>query len=188
MVAWLGATPVFADIDESTYNLDPAGLPSALATARQLGLKPRAVIAVDLFGQPADYDRIESFCAENDLVLIADTAQGFGSRYKGRVAGSIGRFATTSFFPAKPLGCYGDGGAVLTDDEETLAAMRSLHVHGQGTDKYDNARIGVNSRLDTIQAAVLLKKLEVFAEKSSCARPLPTVTTRRWAMSPSRRK
>jgi dTDP-4-amino-4,6-dideoxygalactose transaminase len=163
VVAWLGATPVFADIDEATYNLDPAALPVALATARQLGLKPRALIAVDLFGQPADYDRIEAFCAENELVLIADSAQGFGGTYKGRTAGSIGHFATTSFFPAKPLGCYGDGGAILTDNEEMLAVMRSLHVHGQGTDKYDNARIGVNSRLDTIQAAVLLQKLKVFA-------------------------
>ncbi len=165
VVAWLGATPVFADIEETTYNLDPRGLASALSTARQLGLKPRALIAVDLFGHPADYDAIEMFCAENDLVLIADSAQGFGARYKGRVAGAIGHFATTSFFPAKPLGCYGDGGAVLTADEEMLSVMRSLHVHGQGTDKYDNARIGVNSRLDTIQAAVLLEKLKVFEDE-----------------------
>ncbi len=163
VVAWLGATPVFADIDEATFNLDPGALSAALGTALQMGLKPRALIAVDLFGQPADYDRIEAFCAENKLVLIADSAQGFGGNYKGRIAGSIGHVATTSFFPAKPLGCYGDGGAVLTADEELLATMRSLHVHGQGSDKYDNTRIGVNSRLDTIQAAVLLEKLKVFA-------------------------
>lgn len=163
VVAWLGATPVFADIEDVTYNLDPAGLSAALTTARSLGLKPRALIAVDLFGHPADYDPIEAFCAENELVLIADSAQGFGGAYKGRIAGSIGHFATTSFFPAKPLGCYGDGGAVLTADEEMLAVMRSLHVHGQGADKYDNVRIGVNSRLDTIQAAVLIEKLNVFA-------------------------
>ncbi len=163
VVAWLGATPIFADIDEMTYNIDPAGLEAALVTARQGGLKPKALIAVDLFGQPADYDRIEAFCTAHDLILIADSAQGFGGTYKGRTAGSIGDFATTSFFPAKPLGCYGDGGAVLTRNEEHLAIMRSLHVHGQGSDKYDNVRIGVNSRLDTIQAAVLREKLKVFA-------------------------
>lgn len=163
VVAWLGATPVFADIDEASYNIDPAGLSAALSTAQGLGLKPRAVIAVDLFGHPADYDPIERFCGEHNLVLIADSAQGFGGTYKGRIAGSIGHFATTSFFPAKPLGCYGDGGAVLTADDEMLSVMRSLHVHGQGSDKYDNVRIGVNSRLDTIQAAVLIEKLKVFA-------------------------
>lgn len=165
VVAWLGASPVFADIDEATYNIDPKGLRAALETARQAGLTPRAVIAVDLFGQPADYDAIQAFCIENKLVLIADSAQGFGGRYKGRVAGSIGDFATTSFFPAKPLGCYGDGGAVLTDNDEYAATIRSLHVHGKGTDKYDNVRIGVNSRLDTLQAAVLLQKIAVFAEE-----------------------
>lgn len=165
VVAGIRATPVFAEIDEATYNLDPAGLGAALDTARKNGLVPRAVIAVDLFGQAADYDPIEAFCAENGLTLIADTAQGFGAHYKGRVTGSIGHFATTSFFPAKPLGCYGDGGAVLTDNEEHLAIIRSLHVHGKGEDKYDNVRIGMNSRLDTIQAAVLLQKLAVFAEE-----------------------
>jgi len=165
VVAWLGGTPVFAEIDEATYNIDPKGLAGALATAGKNGLKTRALITVDLFGQPADYDPIEAFCTENDIVLIADSAQGFGGRYKGRAAGSIGRFATTSFFPAKPLGCYGDGGAIFTDSEEYLAIIRSLHVHGKGADKYDNVRIGVNSRLDTVQAAVLLQKLAVFAEE-----------------------
>jgi dTDP-4-amino-4,6-dideoxygalactose transaminase len=165
VVAWLGATPIFVDIDERTYNMDVKGLPAALETARREGLKVRALIAVDLFGQPADYDPIEAFCRENEIMLIADSAQGFGGTYKGRVAGSIGDFATTSFFPAKPLGCYGDGGAVMTPHDEYHEIMRSLHVHGKGTDKYDNVRIGVNSRLDTVQAAVLLQKIAVFAEE-----------------------
>lgn len=165
VVAWMGATPVFAEIDESTYNLDPSGLPAAFETAQKHGLEPRAVIAVDLFGQCADYDPIEAFCADRDLSLIADSAQGFGARYKGRTAGSIGEFATTSFFPAKPLGCYGDGGAILTDSDEHAALVRSLHVHGKGADKYDNIRVGVNSRLDTLQAAILLEKLKVFSDE-----------------------
>lgn len=165
VVAWLGASPVFADIDEATYNLDPKGLEAALATAKQQGLKPRALIAVDLFGQAADYDPIEAFCKANDLVLISDSAQGFGANYKGRITGAIGDFATTSFFPAKPLGCYGDGGAILTDNDDYVSVLRSLHVHGKGTDKYDNIRIGVNSRLDTVQAAVLLQKIAIYAEE-----------------------
>ncbi len=165
VVAWLGATPIFVDIDETTYNLDPRTLGLAMTTAAKNNLKVRAVIAVDLFGQPADYDPIEEFCRNEKLVLIADSAQGFGGTYKGRVAGSIGDFATTSFFPAKPLGCYGDGGALFTPHDEHQEVIRSLHFHGKGEDKYDNVRIGVNSRLDTIQAAVLLKKLEVFAEE-----------------------
>lgn len=165
VVAWLGATPVFCDIEDVTYNMDPAGLEAGLAAARKAGLNPRALIAVDLFGHPADYDKIEAFCRANKLVLIADSAQGFGGTYKGRVAGSIGDFATTSFFPAKPLGCYGDGGAVFPVSDEHYETIRSLHVHGKGEDKYDNIRIGVNSRLDTIQAAVLLKKLAIFKEE-----------------------
>lgn len=165
VIAWLGGTPIFADIDEATYNIDPKRLGAALDTAKKLGLRPRALIPVDLFGQPADYDPIEAFCAENDLVMIADTAQGFGGRYKGRIAGSIGTLATTSFFPAKPLGCYGDGGAIFTDNDEYVDIIRSLHIHGKGTDKYDNIRIGVNSRLDTVQAAVLLQKLAIFNEE-----------------------
>jgi dTDP-4-amino-4,6-dideoxygalactose transaminase len=165
VVAWLGATPVFADIDETSYNIDPNGLQSALDKAASLGLKTRAVIAVDLFGQPADYDAIEAFCAAHALVLIADSAQGFGGHYKGRIAGSIGDFATTSFFPAKPLGCYGDGGAVFSKSDEHAAIIRSLHMHGQGADRYEYARVGVNSRLDTVQAAVLLQKLAIFEDE-----------------------
>ena len=165
VVAWLGATPVFAEIDEATYNLDPKGLPAALEMAKRSGLKPRAVIAVDLFGHPADYDAIEAFCKENKLLLISDSAQGFGGTYKGRTTGAIGDFATTSFFPAKPLGCYGDGGALFTANDEHFAIIRSLQVHGKGADKYDNVRIGVNSRLDTLQAAVLLQKIAVYADE-----------------------
>lgn len=165
VVAWMGATPVFAEIDEATYNIDPKSLSAALETARKHELRPRALITVDLFGQACDYDPIESFCRDNDLVLIADSAQGYGARYKGRVAGSIGAFATTSFFPAKPLGCYGDGGAILTDSDEHAELLRSLRFHGKGSYKYDNVRVGVNSRLDTIQAAVLIEKLKVYAEE-----------------------
>lgn len=165
VVAWMGATPVFAEIDEATYNIDPKGLAAALDTAKKHELKPRALITVDLFGQACDYDPIEAFCRENDLILIADSAQGYGARYKGRVAGAIGDFATTSFFPAKPLGCYGDGGAILTDSDEHTALILSLRFHGKGSYKYDNVRIGVNSRLDTLQAAVLIEKLKVYAEE-----------------------
>lgn len=165
VVALVGATPVFVDIVEATYNLDPDTLPEAVAHARSLGLNPRAVIPVDLFGQAADYDRIEAFCTEHGLALIADSAQGFGALYRGRRAGSIGTFATASFFPAKPFGCYGDGGAVFTNDDALAALVRSFQVHGKGSDKYDNIRIGVNSRLDTIQAAVLIEKLAVYPDE-----------------------
>lgn len=164
-VAWLGATPVFVDIEDVTYTIDPQSLEAGLAAARQADLRPRALIAVDLFGQPADYDAIEAFCTANDLTLICDSAQGFGCRYRGRMAGTIGTFTTASFFPAKPLGCYGDGGAILTDDDTLAALLRSLHVHGKGSDKYDNVRIGVNSRLDTLQAAILIEKLSIFADE-----------------------
>jgi dTDP-4-amino-4,6-dideoxygalactose transaminase len=165
VVAWMGATPVFAEIDEATYNLDPKAIAAALETARKHDLKPRALITVDLFGQACDYEPIEAFCKQNGLVLISDSAQGYGARYKGRVAGAIGDFATTSFFPAKPLGCYGDGGAILTDSNEHAELLRSLRFHGKGSYKYDNVRVGVNSRLDTIQAAVLIEKLKVYAQE-----------------------
>ena len=161
-VAWLGASPVFVDIDPVTYNLDPASLSLAVETAKRLKLRPRAVIAVDLFGQMADYEPIEAFCKANDLALICDSAQGFGASYKGRPVGTIGDFTTASFFPAKPLGCYGDGGAILTNNDEHADIVRSLRFHGKGDYKYNNVRIGMNSRLDTIQAAVLLEKLSVF--------------------------
>jgi dTDP-4-amino-4,6-dideoxygalactose transaminase len=164
-VALLGATPVFADILPDTFNLDPAGLEPALAAAKREGLTPRALIVVDLFGQPADYARLEPLLARHGLWLLADGAQSFGATYRGRRVGAIGLIAATSFFPAKPLGCYGDGGAVFTDDDALADAMRSLRIHGQGTDKYDNVRIGINGRLDTFQAAVLLEKLALFDEE-----------------------
>jgi len=165
VVALVGATPVFADVRPDTCNLDPANLPAALHAARAVGVTPRAVIAVDLYGQPANYDEIEAFCSEYGLVLIADAAQSFGATWRGRRTGSIGDIACTSFFPAKPLGCYGDGGAVFTHDDELAAVLRSLRVHGQGADKYDNVRVGINGRLDTIQAAVLLEKLTIFDDE-----------------------
>lgn len=165
VVAWVGATPVFVDVLYDTFNLDPHSLEAAAGLARREGLIPRAVIPVDLFGQPADYDAIESVCADHELYLIADAAQSFGASYKERSVGTIGSVAATSFFPAKPLGCYGDGGALFTDDDDLAALMRSLRVHGQGTNKYDNVRVGINGRLDTIQAAVLLEKLKIFPEE-----------------------
>lgn len=164
-VAWLGATPIFVDIDEATYNMDPKALPVALETASRLGLKVKALIAVDLFGQMADYDPIEAFCTQHGVALICDSAQGFGAAYKGRRAGVIGDYTTASFFPAKPLGCYGDGGAIATNDDASDALIRSLRFHGKGDYKYDNVRIGMNSRLDTLQAAILLEKLAVFEDE-----------------------
>ncbi len=131
-VAWLGAVPVFVDVDEATYTVDPAGLDTGLAAAAAAGLRPRALIAVDLFGQPADYPPVEAFCDRHGLALLCDAAQSFGARHGERPVGSIGALTTTSFFPAKPLGCYGDGGAILTDDAEHAATLRSLHVHGRG--------------------------------------------------------
>jgi dTDP-4-amino-4,6-dideoxygalactose transaminase len=164
VVAWLGATPVFVDVREDTFNMDPASLLAGIETAKRLGLDPRAVITVDLFGQPADYDAIVPIARAHGLRLLVDAAQSFGATLNGRHVAAIGDMAATSFFPAKPLGCYGDGGAVFCHDAETLALLQSLRVHGQDrNDKYENVRIGMNGRLDTIQAAVLLQKLKVFA-------------------------
>jgi dTDP-4-amino-4,6-dideoxygalactose transaminase len=165
VVAWLGAVPIFVDCLPETFNMDPASLEFGINTARQLGLKPVGVIPVDLFGQPADYDAIEAICAREDLWILCDAAQSFGASYHGRKLGTIGAATSTSFFPAKPLGCYGDGGAVFTNDDELAAIMRSLRVHGQGSDKYDNVRIGMNGRLDTMQAAVLIEKLKIFPDE-----------------------
>lgn len=156
----LGATPVFCDIDPVSYNLSPTDLERRVAQIESEGaLRPRAVVAVDFLGNPADYDGIRRVCDEHGLFLIEDAAQGIGGECEGRRLGSFGSIATTSFFPSKPLGCYGDGGAVFTDDDETADLLRSLHVHGRGASKYDNVRIGVNSRLDNLQAAVLRVKL-----------------------------
>ena len=165
VVAWFGATPVFVDVHEDTFNMDPRSLEAAVRTARALDLDPVGVIAVDLFGLPADYDALLAVADEHGLWVICDAAQSFGAAYKGRKVGAIGDLTTTSFFPAKPLGCYGDGGAVFVERDADLEVLQSLRVHGQGADKYDNVRIGLNARLDTIQAAVLLEKLAVFAEE-----------------------
>jgi len=165
VVALVGATPVFVDVSPDSFTMDPAGLEAGIAKARREGARPAAVIAVDLFGLPADYDAIEPICEAHGLWLMVDSAQGFGSVYKGRRAGTIGAVATTSFFPAKPLGCYGDGGAIFTGDDDLAAVLRSLRVHGQGSDKYDNVRIGMNGRLDTVQAAVLIEKLRIFPDE-----------------------
>ncbi|HYW59067.1 MAG TPA: DegT/DnrJ/EryC1/StrS family aminotransferase [Xanthobacteraceae bacterium] len=165
VVALLGATPVFADVDEATFNIDPASLERAIAQARRLGLKPRAVIPVDLFGLPADHDAVAAIAAAEKLFILDDAAQSFGATYRGRPLGTFGLATATSFFPAKPLGCYGDGGAILTDDDELAALVTSLRVHGHNADKYDNVRIGLTGRLDTIQAAVLLEKLSIFRDE-----------------------
>ncbi len=162
VIALVGATPIFCDIYDRTFNINPDGLQKAFDLAVSKNLKPKAIMPVDLFGLPARYRLIEKFAKENDLMIIEDAAQGFGGRIKEKPAGSFGHVAGTSFFPAKPLGCYGDGGAIFTNDNELAAKMKSIRVHGGGKDKYDNERIGINGRLDTIQAAVLLEKIEIF--------------------------
>src|SRR6185312_12251997 len=161
-VALVGATPVFVDVDEHTFNMNATGLAKAIATAKKLGLKPKAVIPVDLFGLPADHDAIAAIAAEHGLFVLDDAAQGFGGVYKGKKLGGIGLAAATSFFPAKPLGCYGDGGAVLTNDDQLAELIRGLRVHGQLPGKPEFSHIGITGRLDTIQAAVLLEKLKIF--------------------------
>jgi len=165
VVAWLGATPVFIDVAPDTFNLDPASLEAGIVTAKRHGLKPVAVMPVDLYGQPADYDAIRPIAQAEGLWILADAAQSFGASLGDRKVGQMAEITTTSFFPSKPLGCYGDGGAVFTDDPKIAALIDSLRVHGKGTDKYDNVRIGANCRLDTLQAAVLLAKLEIFADE-----------------------
>jgi len=164
-VALVGATPVFVDVHADTFNIDVASLKSAITTAKAKGLKPKAVIPVDLFGLPADHDAVAEVAHAENLFILDDAAQGFGGTYKGRAVGSLGHATATSFFPAKPLGCYGDGGAILTDDDELLAVLKSVRVHGGGSDKYDNVRLGLTARLDTIQAAVLIEKLKIFRDE-----------------------
>ncbi len=166
VVALVGASPVFVDVLDDTYNMDPASLEAAIALVRQTGeLKPRAIMPVDLFGQPADYRSLLPIAAREGLKVLADTAQGFGGLLDGRRTGSIGDAASTSFFPAKPLGCYGDGGATFTNDDALAELLRSIRIHGQGSDKYENVRVGVNSRLDTIQAAILLEKMKIYPDE-----------------------
>ncbi|MGB7102500.1 MAG: DegT/DnrJ/EryC1/StrS family aminotransferase [Xanthobacteraceae bacterium] len=164
-VALCGATPVMADVEAGTFNLDPASCERAVATAKRLGLKPRAIIPVDLFGLPADHDAIAAVAERHDLLVLDDAAQSFGATYRGRKLGAIGPATATSFFPAKPLGCYGDGGAIFTDDGDLAARLKSLRVHGESTDKYDAIRIGITGRLDSIQAAILLEKLKIFPDE-----------------------
>jgi dTDP-4-amino-4,6-dideoxygalactose transaminase len=164
-VALTGAVPVFVDVDEETFNMDVASLKRGVATARRLGLTPKGVIPVDLFGQSADHDAIGEVAAIEGLFVLDDAAQAFGASYKGRRLGGLGHITATSFFPAKPLGCFGDGGAIFTDDAEFAEMLRSVRVHGQGSDKYDNVRLGMTGRLDTIQAAVLIEKLKIFEDE-----------------------
>ena len=167
VVSLAGASPVFVDVLEDTFNMDPASLQTAIELVRGDGkLKPRAVIPVDLFGQPADYRKLEPIVRREKLLMLVDTAQAFGATLDGKQTAATGDAAATSFFPAKPLGCYGDGGAIVTDDAALVEVLKSLRVHGQhGTDKYDNVRIGLTSRLDTIQAAVLIEKLKIFQDE-----------------------
>lgn len=165
-IAFEGATPVFVDSNKDTFNICPIDLEKRIEAVIADGkLKPKAIIAVDLFGLPADYPKIKKIANKYGLKLIEDAAQGFGGEINGKRAGSFGDISTTSFFPAKPLGCYGDGGALFTDNDEYAELLKSYRVHGKGRNKYDNVRIGMNSRLDTIQAAILLEKLAAFPEE-----------------------
>ena len=184
VISLLGATPIFVDIDPKTYNIDPAKIEQAILAVRannpalhplpKLGLgtgqshpslRPRGIIPVDLFGLPADYDAIHTIARAQGLFIIEDAAQSFGAEYKGKKACAFGNISCTSFFPAKPLGCYGDGGMCFTDDDELAAVLDSIRLHGKGSHKYDNARIGINGRLDTVQAAILLAKFDIFSEE-----------------------
>lgn len=165
VVVLVGATPVFVDVHPDTFNIDAASLKRGIETAKRKGLKPKVVIPVDLFGLPADWDAILPIAKAENLFVLDDAAQSFGATYKGRKLGTIAQATATSFFPAKPLGCYGDGGAIVTDDAALVEVLKSLRVHGQGADKYDNIRIGLTSRLDTIQAAVLIEKLKIFPDE-----------------------
>ena len=166
MIAITGASPVFIDVLPDTFNIDPDHLETTIEQIKAAGkLTPKAVIAVDIFGQMADYQALKTITDRHGLKLVSDAAQGYGSTWHGKQAAAFADVVTTSFFPAKPLGCYGDGGAVLTNDADLAAIMQSLRVHGKGTDKYDNVRIGVNSRLDTLQAAILIEKLAIFPDE-----------------------
>jgi dTDP-4-amino-4,6-dideoxygalactose transaminase len=160
--AQLGATPFFVDVCEDTFNLDPQSLKQAIKDCYKLGLKASVVIPVDLFGLPADIDAISAIAHDNGIKVLVDGAQSFGAESKGRKVGSMGDATTTSFFPAKPLGCYGDGGAIFTNNDNDKEIINSIRLHGKGSEKYDNVRIGLNSRLDTIQAAILLEKIKIF--------------------------
>jgi len=165
VAALVGATPVFVDVDAATFNIDAKRIAGAVETAKALGFTPKALIPVDLFGMPADHAAVSAAAKAAGLLVLDDAAQGFGALYQNRRLGTFGQATATSFFPAKPLGCYGDGGAVMTDDDEMADVLRSLRMHGQGSDRYDNIRIGLASRLDTIQAAILSEKLKIFPDE-----------------------
>ncbi len=184
VVALCGATPIFADVEAETFNLDPASCERAVAAAKRLGLRPRAIIAVDLFGLPADHDALAAVAAAHGMQVLDDAAQAFGANYKGRKLGSVCAVTATSFFPAKPLGCYGDGGAVLTADDDLATCVKSLRVHGQGADKYDAERIGMTGRLDTIQAAILLEKLKIFDEEIAARNTIARVMRQALQIAP----
>ena len=165
VAALVGATPVFIDVDAATFNIDPNKIAGAIAAAKSAGLTPKAIIPVDLFGLPADHAAVAAAAKAEGLFILDDAAQAFGATFNNRRLGSFGHMTATSFFPAKPLGCYGDGGAVLTDDDAMADLLRSLRMHGQGSDRYDNVRIGLASRLDTVQAAILIEKLKIFPDE-----------------------
>jgi len=184
VVPGVGATPIFVDINPRTYTMCPVSLERAIAHAKTLNLTPKVVIPVDLFGLPADYPALTAVAQAHDLVVIGDSAQGWGGEIKGRVTGTFGAISTTSFFPAKPLGCYGDGGALFTDDKTIEQLLDSLRVHGKGTEKYDNVRIGMNSRLDTLQAAILLEKLAVYKDEIKARNQIANRYTQRISEEP----
>lgn len=165
VIALLGATPIFVDIYEKTFNIDPDGIEKAIEFAKDQNLVPKAIIPVDLFGLPARYRLIDKIAKKHNLIVIEDFAQAFGSSIRGKKAGSFGNVSSTSFYPAKPLGCYGDGGAIFTDDTDLAQKMTSIRVHGAGVNKYQNVRVGLNGRLDTIQAAILLEKFNIFEDE-----------------------
>ena len=182
VVPLVGAVPVFVDIEADTYNISPQSLEQAIEyVLHHTNLKPRVIVAVDLFGQPADYEKVCRIADRYELLVLEDAAQAFGGRVGDRRACSFGDISTTSFFPAKPLGCYGDGGAVFTDNDEWADLLLSLHVHGKGGDKYDNIRIGLNSRLDTLQAAVLLAKMDFLEEELARCDQIAAAYTERLA-------
>ena len=161
----LGAVPIFAEIDPVTFNIDPARLEDAMAAAKDAGIEVVGVISVGLFGQPSDYDQLKSFADEHGLWVMDDAAQSYGASWQGRDVGHLGVITATSFFPAKPLGCYGDGGAVFTEDDDLAEAMVSARIHGMGRVRYIHDRIGMTARLDSLQAAVLIEKLKIFADE-----------------------
>lgn len=165
--AQLGATPFFVDVHQDTFNINPESFKQAVSDAIKIGLRPAVVIPVDLFGQPSDTKEISKIAKVSDIKVLVDSAQSFGATNSGHKVGTMGDATTTSFFPAKPLGCYGDGGAIFTNDQDLASKVDSIRLHGKGLDKYDNVRIGINSRLDTLQAAILIEKLKIFPEELS---------------------